>query len=94
MIGVIATLTVKPEMVEKFEKHAKALVETVHASEPDCTIYELFKSEDGVTYMFMEKYTDKAAHDKHGETTYFQAVQPILVECLAGAPDVKVYEAV
>jgi quinol monooxygenase YgiN len=94
MIGVIAKLTVKPGMEDEFEKHAKALVTKVIANEPDCYLYDLFKAKEGGVYIFMEKYKDKAAIAAHGQTPYFLEAQPKLGACLAGAPDLQVFDAV
>ena len=94
MIGVIAKLTVRPDMTAEFETHANELVAQVNANEPDCVLYELFKSKEGGEYVFMEKYKDKAALEAHGKTKYFLAAQPKLGPCLAGAPDIQSYVSV
>ena len=94
MIGVVAKLTVKAGMEAEFETHAKKLVEQVNANEPDCVLYELYKSKEGGEYVFMEKYADKAALVAHGQTEYFLAAQPKLGPCLAGAPDIQTYVSV
>jgi len=58
-------------------------------------MYELYKSsKDASVYIFIEKYTDQAALDAHGKTEYFLAAQAPLGACLAGPPDIQVYEAV
>lgn len=94
MIGVIATLKVQAGKEAEFETHANALVAAVNANEPGCVLYDLFKSKEGGTYVFMEKYKDKAALDAHGKTDYFLAAQPKLGPCLAGAPEIQVYQSV
>ena len=92
MIGVIAKLKIKPEMTAEFEAAASALVAAVNANETDCLMYELYKSpQDHSSYVFMEKYADKAALDAHGKTDYFMAAQGKLGPCLAEAPDVQTY---
>lgn len=94
MIGVIAKLTVKSGMEADFEKHAKALVAKVNANEKGCLLYDLFKGKDEGVYVFMEKYTDKAALDAHGKTEYFLAAQAPLGACLSAAPELQFYTAV
>jgi len=94
MIGVIATFSVKSGMEDEFVKHAKALGTQVIANEPDCYLYDLFKSKEDGVYIFMEKYKDKAALAAHSQTPYFLAAQPILGGCLANAPDIKLYKTV
>jgi len=94
MIGVIAKLTVRSDMTEEFEKHAKALVANVNANEPDCYLYDLFQAKEGGVYVFMEKYKDQAALTAHGKTEYFLAAQAPLGACLAAAPEIEYYQAV
>lgn len=94
MIGVIATLKIAAGKESEFETAANALAAKVNANEDGCILYELYKSKsDPNTYVFMEKYTDQAALDAHGKTDYFRAAQPALGACLAGAPDVQIYDA-
>lgn len=95
MIGVIAKLKIAAGKETDFETAASALCGNVNANEPGCLLYELYKSKaDGSEYVFMEKYADNAALDAHGKTDYFLAAQPALGACLAGAPDIQVYEAI
>lgn len=95
MIGVTAKLTIAPGKEAAFEEAAKALVSKVNANEPDCLMYELYKSpKESSVYIFLEKYADQAALDAHGKTDYFLAAQPALGACLAGAPDIQVFQAV
>ena len=95
MIGVTAKLTVAPGKEAAFEEAAKALAAQVNANEPGCVMYELYKSpKDASIYIFLEKYADQAALDAHFITEYFLAAQAPLGACLAGAPDIQVYEAV
>lgn len=95
MIGVTAKLTIAPGKEAAFEEAAKALVAKVNANEPECLLYELYKSpKDSSVYIFLEKYADQAALDAHGKTDYFLAAQPALGACLAGAPHVQIFQAV
>jgi len=92
MIGVIATLKIAAGKEAEFETAAKALVTQVNANEPDCLLYELYRSPKSPdTYVFMEKYKDKAALEAHGQTEYFLAAQPVLGACLAAKPDFQSY---
>jgi len=45
MLGVVATLKVKPGMDKQFEAVAKELVAKVNASEPGCKLYALHHGE-------------------------------------------------
>jgi hypothetical protein len=54
MIGVVATIKVKPGMEKEFETVAKELVARVRAHEPGCSLYALHHAETPHTYVFME----------------------------------------
>ncbi len=95
MINIIATLKIAPGKEKQFEAAAADLVAKVNAYEPDCLLYELCRSEsDPQTYVFMERYKDKAAVEAHGKTDYFLAAQAPLGACLAGAPDIQSYTVI
>jgi len=74
MIGIVATLRIKPGMEKDFEAVAKELVAKVHANEPGCKLYALHHGEAPNTYVFMERYADQAAVDAHRATDYFKAL--------------------
>ena len=74
MLGVVATLKVKPGMEKQFEAVAKELVARVNANEPGCKLYALHTGETPGTYVFMERYVDQAAVDAHRATDYFKAL--------------------
>ena len=63
MLGVVATIKVKPGMEQQFEAVAKELVAKVNANEPGCRLYALHRAEAPQTYVFMERYADQAAVD-------------------------------
>ncbi len=74
MIGIVATLRIKPGMEKAFEAAAKELVAKVHANEPGCRLYALHHGEQPNTYVFMERYADQAAADVHRATEYFKTL--------------------
>ena len=79
----------------EFEKIATDLMQKVKANEPGVMTYQLYKSKkDPNTYIFMEQYASQAALDAHGKTDYFLAAGPKLGPCLAGAPDIQMYDIV
>ena len=88
MLGVVATLKVKPGMEAEFEKVAKELVAKVNASEKGCKLYTLHKAEAPGTYVFMERYTDQAAVDAHRATDYFKTLGRKMGEYMDGRPEV------
>lgn len=95
MIGIVAKLPIAEGKEEEFETVAKDLMAQVKANEPGCTTYQLYKSQkEPNTYIFMEQYASQEALAAHGKTEYFQAAQPKLGPCLAGAPDIQMYDIV
>jgi quinol monooxygenase YgiN len=88
MLGVVATVKVKPGMEAQFEAVAKELVAKVNASEPGCKLYVLHRAEAPGTYVFMERYVDQAAVDAHRATDYFKALGRKMGEYMDGRADV------
>jgi quinol monooxygenase YgiN len=88
MLGVVATLKVKPGMEKEFEAVAKELVAKVNANEPGCTLYALHRGEAPHTYVFMERYVDQAAVDAHRATEHFRALGRKMGEYMEGRPEV------
>jgi quinol monooxygenase YgiN len=89
VIGVIATIKVKPGMEQQFERVAKELAAQVNANEPGCTLYVIHHGEAPHTYVFMERYVDQAAVDAHHTAEHFKALRPKLGECMDGRSEVR-----
>ena len=89
MLGVVATIKVKPGAENEFEAIAKELVAKVNANEPGCKLYALHKA-DGApsTYVFMERYVDQAAVDAHRQTDYFKALGRKMGDYMEGRPEI------
>ncbi len=88
MLGIVATIKVKPGMEQQFEAVAKELVAKVNASEPGCRLYALHRAEAPLTYVFMERYADKAAVEAHRGSDYFKALGRKMGEFMDGPPGV------
>src|SRR4029079_7503355 len=88
MLGVVATIKVKPGMEQQFEAVAKELVAKVHANEPGCRLYALHRAEAPQTYVFMERYTDQAAVEAHRATDYVKALGRKMGEFMDGRAEV------
>jgi quinol monooxygenase YgiN len=88
MLGVVATLKVKPGMEKQFEAVAKELVAKVNAGEPGCRLYALHRAEAPATYVFMERYVDQAAVDAHRAAEHFKTLGRKMGEYLDGRPEV------
>ena len=88
MLGVVATIKVKPGMESQFEAVAKELVAKVNANEPGCMLYAIHHAETPQTYVFMERYTDQAAVEAHRATDYFKALGRKMGEFMDGRAEV------
>jgi quinol monooxygenase YgiN len=88
MIGIVATLKVKPGMEQPFEAVAKELVAKVNANEPGCRLYALHHGEQPNTYVFMERYADQAAVDAHRATDHYKALGRKMGEYLDGRAEI------
>jgi quinol monooxygenase YgiN len=88
MLGVVATLKVKPGMEKDFEAVAKDLVAKVNANEPGCKLYALHHGEAPHTYVFIERYADQAAVDAHRASDHFKTLGRKMGEYMEGRPEV------
>ncbi|HYM32681.1 MAG TPA: putative quinol monooxygenase [Candidatus Cybelea sp.] len=89
VLAIVATIKVKPGSEKDFEAVAKELVAKVNANEPGCKLYTLCKGEDPQTYVFMERYEDKAATELHRSTDYFKDLGRKMGPYMAGPPVVQ-----
>lgn len=89
MLGVVATLKVKPGMEREFETVAKELVAKVNANEPGCKLYALHRTDTPGTYVFMERYTDQAAVEAHRASEHFKSLGRKMGEYLEGRPEIS-----
>lgn len=95
MIGVVAELNIQDGKQSEFESAFKDLMAKVKANEPDCMTYQLYKNRKSETgYIVMEQYASQDALDAHGKTEYFAAAMPAIGACLAGAPNIQVFDIV
>ena len=88
MLGVVATIKVKPGMEKEFEAVAKELVARVNANEPGCKLYALHRDEAQGTYVFMERYVDQAAVEAHRASDYFKTLGRKMGEYMDGRAEV------
>ena len=94
MISVVAKLTVKDGHQKDFEEAARALAAAVNANEPDCHYYAFHRSDDPLVYVAVERYTDMAAVEHHGQTEHFKELGAALGPHMAGRPEVARYEEI
>jgi quinol monooxygenase YgiN len=93
MIGVVATMKVKPDQVEAFETAMRELVADTTRLEPGVTIYKFFRSQkEPTTYTMMELYADQAVLDAHMKSDHFRGAGAKLGPCLAERPQLDRYD--
>ena len=94
-IGILATLKIKPGTNAQFEAAFKDMMAAVEANEPGNQFYVLHRTrEDESTYIVMEQYDDQAAVEVHGKSDAFKAASAALGGCMAGPPEVKLFDGV
>ena len=90
----IAKLVAKPEKAAELEALQRELRELVHAHEPDCLIYELFKSADQPnTYFCIGAFKSEAAFDHHMGIDFHDRLAPPILDCLAQEMELSFHEA-
>ena len=95
MIGVVATMKVKPDQVPAFEEAMKGLVKATRSNEPGVKVYNFCRSrKEPTTYIVMEIYQDQATLDAHMKSDWFRAAGPKLQPCLADRPNLEMFDAV
>lgn len=95
MIGVVATMKVKPDQVAAFEAAMGDLVKATRGNEPGVKVYQFCRSKkEPTTYIVMELYQDQATLDAHMKSEWFRAAGPKLAPCLADRPVLDMYDAI
>ena len=94
MLGVIATLRIKPGTNKEFEQAMGKLQEAVRANEPGNKLYVLHRTEDPTVYVMLERYENQAAIEAHRASAHFKDLGGKLGPYMAGRPEVKVMEEV
>jgi len=94
MLGVIATLTIKPGTNKDFETTMGQLAAKVRSDEPGNKLYALHKTDNPNVYVMLERYENQAALEAHRAAPHFKELGRKLGDYLAGRPEVKVMEEV
>jgi quinol monooxygenase YgiN len=95
MIGIVATLKIQDGKNAEFEAAFTEAMAQVRANEPGNLFYSLVKSRaEPNTYKVLEGYVDEAAIAAHTGSAHYKALGPKLGGCLAGRPDVELFDGV
>lgn len=91
----IAKLVARPDKAAELEALQTELRALVQAHEPDCEIYELFKSGDEPnTYYCIATFRSEAAFDHHMGIDFHDRLVPPILDCLARDMELSFHEAV
>src|SRR4051794_24340106 len=91
LLTVVAVLKAKPGKEEEVRQALLGLVNPTRA-EAGCLQYDLHVStEQAGEFVFVEKWTDKAALDRHMRTPHFKSVADRSDELLSQPPDIRTY---
>ena len=94
MIFVIARVTVKPGMEERYEALCARLMPLVREAEPGVLFYHAGKSRDEErTYRVVEAYRDQAAMDEHIASRFVQDPREELAGCIE-AIDIRLHDSI
>jgi quinol monooxygenase YgiN len=86
-VVVVATMTAKPESVDKVREVFKHTIEAVQ-QEPGCELYALHEANG--TFVFVEQWADEEALKTHSGAPAVRAMFTELGDQLDGVPDIKV----
>lgn len=93
MIGVVATMKVKPDQTAAFEAAMLELVTATRKNEPGVKLYQFARSaKEPTTYIVMELYQDQETLDAHMKSDHFKGAGPKLAPCLADRPSLDRYD--
>jgi quinol monooxygenase YgiN len=95
MLTVIAKLKVQPGKDAEFERACRLMIEYVKMAERDTVTYVLHRSrKDPTTFLFYERYSDRAALDVHTQSAQMAKLFSTIGPLLDGAPEIETYEEI
>mgnify|MGYP001294699375 FL=1 len=87
-LSVVAKIKVKDGQQAAFEAVAGKLAAAVQANEPGCLLYTLNRSDDPLTYVFLERYKDEDAVKAHRASDHFRSLGREMGAFMDGAPEI------
>ena len=88
VLSVVAKIKVKDGQQAAFEAVASKLAAAVNANEPGCLLYTLNKSDDPVTYVFLERYANEDAVKAHRASDHFRSLGREMGAFMDGPPEI------
>ena len=84
MIAVIAKVRAKAGMAKAFEEMVTGVARNVETVEPGNVFYRAYRTPDPQTFVAIEVYADKAAHEAHMSSDHRAKAAVKVVELLEG----------
>lgn len=85
MLGIVATVKIKEGARAHFEALAEELV-ALSRNEPGCAGYTLWRTQDELTYAFVEYYKEPSDLDAHIASEHYRHLGGRLREFMSGPP--------
>jgi quinol monooxygenase YgiN len=83
MLVVLVQVSVKPQMLDEFERAILLNADSARSREPGCLRFDVSQSEDDPgRWLFYEVYKDSAAFDAHRASPHFVAYQEVAEKAL------------
>jgi len=95
MLTVVAKLKVQPGAEAEFERACRSMIEHVRTAEHGTVTYVLHRArKDPTTFLFYERYTDRAALDVHSQSAQMANFLSAIGPLLDGTPGIEIYEEI
>lgn len=95
MLTVIAKLKVQAGKEADFERACRVMIEHVKAAEETTVTYVLHRArKDPTTFVFYERYRDRAGLDAHSQSPQMATLFSTIGPMLDGAPVIEMYEEI
>ncbi len=93
MTAFIATLTVKDDQAQEFEKLQAELSRLSHEHEPDLFVYDVIKHrEKPNTYVVYARFKDEDAFNHHMQIDFHDRLVPPIIETLSGEMQLEFFD--
>jgi autoinducer 2-degrading protein len=84
MRAIVAYLTAKPGLEEKFKEEMMAQAQRCLANEPGCLQFDVTQDAKNPTrFVMLEVYKDDAAIKAHQDSLHFKDFRPVVTELVA-----------
>ena len=94
MIAVIAKVRTRDGMAKAFEEMVTGVARNVETVEPGNVFYRAFRTPDPRTFVAIEVYADKAAHQAHMTSDHRAKAAAKVMELLDGSIEADFLEQV